>query len=164
MVNVLGFLGSAPGRSTLGCIARNAATRRRPLHARRGSAPPRDLPVSSPPGRTRAVDGTAAPRPAARPGDPGRSAHRAGTSPSLRHTRFRSSESSLQEKGKRRATTKRLRCRELVLSIVPTCWQLPTGERAVYLTPMVDATNIGSLAAQMRATLDQIPAYTWQRL
>jgi PAS domain S-box-containing protein len=26
---------------------------------------------------------------------------------------------------------------------------------------MVDATNIGSLAAQLRATLDKIPAYTW---
>jgi formate hydrogenlyase transcriptional activator len=26
---------------------------------------------------------------------------------------------------------------------------------------MVDATNIGSLAAQLQATLDQIPAYTW---
>src|SRR6266550_1534562 len=146
MVNVLGFLGSAPGRSTPGCIAGNAAARRRPLHARRGSAPPRDPRVSSPPGRTRAVDGTAAPPPAARPGDPGRSAHRAGTSPSLRHTRFRSSESSLQEKGKRRATTKRLRNRDLVLWTLPTGWQLPTGERAVYLTSMVDTTNIGPLA------------------
>src|SRR2546422_10809228 len=26
---------------------------------------------------------------------------------------------------------------------------------------MVDATNIGSLAAQLQATLDKIPAYTW---
>src|SRR2546425_3998769 len=152
MVNILGFLGSAPGRSTPGCIAGNAATRRRPLHAPRGGAPPRDPRVSSPPGRTRAVDGTAAPRPAARPGDPGRSAHRAGTSPSLRHRRFRSSESSLREKSKRRATTKRLRNRKLVLWIVPTRWQLPTGQRAVYLTPMIDATNI-SLAAQLQATL-----------
>src|SRR3989454_1734951 len=135
MVNVLGFLGSAPGRSTPGCIAGNAATRRRPLHARRESAPPRDPRVSSPPGRTRAVDGSAAPRPAARPGDPGRSAHRAGTSPSLRHKRFRSSESSLREKSKRRATTKRLRNRKLVLWILPIGWQLPTGGRAVYLMP-----------------------------
>src|SRR6266550_7418102 len=107
----------------------------------------------SPPGRTRAVDGTAAPRPAARPGDPGRSAHRAGTSPSLRQTRFRSSESSLEEKSKRRATTKRLRYRELVLSILPTGWLLPTGWRAVYLTPMVDTTHIDSLEAQLQATL-----------
>jgi formate hydrogenlyase transcriptional activator len=38
---------------------------------------------------------------------------------------------------------------------------LPTGWRAVYLTPMVDATNIDSLAAQLQATLDKIPAYTW---
>src|SRR2546425_9104056 len=30
--------------------------------------------------------------------------------------------------GKRRATTKRLRNRELVLRSVPACWQLPTGE------------------------------------
>src|SRR6266699_6739009 len=143
----------APERSTPGCIADTAAARRRPLHARRGSAPPRDPRASSPPGRTRAVDGTAAPRPAARPGDPGRSAHRAGTSPSLRQTRFRSSESSLEEKSKRRATTKRLRYRELVLWIVPTGWQLPTGERAVYLTPMIDATTIGSLESQLQATL-----------
>src|SRR6266705_468051 len=153
MVNVLGFPGSAPGRSTPGCIAGSAATRRRLLHARRGSAPPRDPRVSSPPGRTRAADGTAAPPPADRPGDPGRSAHRAGTSPSRRHKRFRSSESSLQANGKRRATTKRLRNRELVLWILPTGWLLPTGERAVYLTPMVDATNIGPLAAQLQATL-----------
>src|SRR6266568_2788226 len=153
MVNVLGFPGSAPGRSTPGCIAGNAATRRRPLRVRRGSAPPRDLRVSSPPGRTRAVDGTAASPPAARPGDLPRCAHRAGTSPSLRQRRFRSSESSLQDKGKRRATTKRLRNRELVLSIVPTGGQLPTGERAVYLTPMIDATTIGSLEAQLQATL-----------
>src|SRR3989441_6171837 len=146
MVNVLGSRGSAPGRSTPGCIAGSAAARRRPLHARRGSAPPRDPRVSSLPGRTRAVDGTAAPRPAARPGDPGRSAHRAGTSPSLRQRRFRSLESSLQVKRKRRATTKRLRNRELVLWILPTGWQLPTGERAVYLTSMVDTTNIGPLA------------------
>src|SRR6266700_4167007 len=118
MVNVLGFPGSAPGRSTPGCIA-----------------------------------GTAATPPADRPGDPGRSAHRAGTSPSRRHKRFRSSESSLQANGKRRATTKRLRNRELVLWILPTGWLLPTGWRAVYLTPMVDATNIGSLAAQWQATL-----------
>src|SRR2546426_1495651 len=55
--------------------------------------------------------------------------------------------------GKRRATTKRLRNRELVLRSVPACWQLPTGERAVYLTPMVDTTNIGPLAAQLQATL-----------
>src|SRR5947209_2100646 len=68
------------------------------------------------------------------------------TSPSLRHRRFRSSESSLREKSKRRATTKRVRNRELVLWILPTDWQLPTGQRAVYLTPMVDATNVGSLA------------------
>src|SRR2546425_10490921 len=153
MVNILGFLGSAPGRSTPGCIAGNAATRRRPLHAPRGGAPPRDPRVSSPPGRTRAVDGTAAPRPAARPGDPGRSAHTAGTSPSRRHKRLRSSESSLGEKGKRRATTKRLRNRGLVLRILPIGWQLPTGERAVYLTPMVDATHISSLEAQLQATL-----------
>src|SRR6266699_4050571 len=153
MVNVLGFPGSAPGRSTPGCIAGSAATRRRLLHARRGSAPPRDPRVSSPPGRTRAADGTAAPPPADRPGDPGRSAHRAGTSPSRRHKRFRSSESSLQANGKRRATTKRLRNRELVLWILPTGWLLPTGWRAVYLTPMVDATNIGSLAAPFHATL-----------
>src|SRR6266571_5192433 len=52
-----------------------------------------------------------------------------------------------------RAMTKRLRNRELVLWTLPTGWQLPTGERAVYLTPMVDATNIGSLAAQLQATL-----------
>src|SRR6266516_2013278 len=116
MVNVLGFLGSAPGRST-------------------------------PPCRTRAVDGSAVPPPAARAGDPGRSAHRAGTSPSLRHRRFRSSESSLREKSKRRATTKRLRNRKLVLWIVPTRWQLPTGQPAVYLTPMVDTTHIDSLEA-----------------
>src|SRR5207253_11250944 len=32
----LGFLGSAPERSTRGCIAGNAAARRRPLHTRRG--------------------------------------------------------------------------------------------------------------------------------
>src|SRR5438552_7305037 len=153
MVSVLGFLGSAPGRSTPGCIAGNAATRRRPLHARRESAPPRDPRVSSLPGRTRAVDGIAVPPPAARAGDPGRSAHRAGTSPSLRHRRFRSSESSLREKSKRRATTKRLRNRKLVLWIVPTRWQLPTGQRAVYLTPMVDATHIDSLEAQLQATL-----------
>src|SRR2546422_8256173 len=146
MVSVLGFLGSAPGRSTPGCIAGNAATRRRPLHAPRGGAPPRDPRVSSPPGRTRAVDGTAAPRPAARPGDPGRSAHTAGTSPSLRQMRFRSSESSLQQKSKRRATTKRLRNRGLVLWILPTGWLLPTGWRPVYLTPMVDTTNVGPLA------------------
>src|SRR2546429_9553186 len=146
MVSVLGFLGPARVRSTPGCIAGNAAARRRPLHARPGSAPPRDPRVSSLPGRTRAVDGTDAPRPAARPGDPGRSAHRAGTSPSLRQRRFRSSESSLQEKRKRRATTKRLRNRDLVLWILPTGWQLPTGERAVYLTSMVDTTNIGPLA------------------
>src|SRR6266704_1445608 len=143
----------APERSTPGCIADTAAARRRPLHARRGSAPPRDPRASSPPGRTRAVDGTAAPRPAARPGDPGRSAHTAGTSPSLRHRRFRSSESSLRDKGKGRATTKRLRNRGLVLWILPTRWLLPTGERAVYLTPMVDTTNIGPLAAQLQATL-----------
>src|SRR2546430_15437416 len=31
--------------------------------------------------------------------------------------------------GKRRATTKRLRNRELVLGRVLACWQLPTGER-----------------------------------
>src|SRR6266699_803807 len=136
----------APERSTPGCIADTAAARSRPLFASGGSAPPRDLPVSSPPGRTRAVDGTAAPRPAARPGDPGRSAHRAGTSPSLRQRRFRSSESSMQEKRKRRATTKRLRNRDLVLWTLPTGWQLPTGERAVYLTSMVDTTNIGPLA------------------
>src|SRR2546425_11080471 len=37
MVNVLGFLGSAPARSTPGCIAGNAATQRRPLHTRRES-------------------------------------------------------------------------------------------------------------------------------
>src|SRR6266699_3992769 len=153
MVNVLGFPGSAPGRSTPGCIAGSAATRRRLLHARRGSAPPRDPRVSSPPGRTRAADGTAAPPPADRPGDPGRSAHRAGTSPSRRHKRFRSSESSLQANGKRRATTKRLRNRELVLWILPTGWLLPTGERAIYLTPMVDTTNIGPLGAQLQATL-----------
>src|SRR6266568_4800471 len=48
--------------------------------------------------------------------------------------------------GKRRATAKRLRNRELVLRSVPAGLQLPTGERAVYLTPMVDTTNIGSLA------------------
>ena len=42
--------------------------------------------------------------------------------------------------------TKRLRNRELVLRTLPTGWQLPTGERAVYLTSMVDATNIGPLA------------------
>src|SRR5438309_409481 len=146
MVSVLGFLGPARVRSTPGCIAGNAAARRRPLHARPGSAPPRDPRVSSLPGRTRAVDGTAAPRPAARPGDPGRSAHRAGTSPSLRHRRFRSSESSLQKKSNRRATTTRLRKRELVLWSLPTGWLLPTGWRAVYLTPMVDTTNIGPLA------------------
>lgn len=29
---------------------------------------------------------------------------------------------------------------------VPAGWQLPTGKRVVYLTPMVDATNVGSLA------------------
>src|SRR3989454_3472997 len=55
--------------------------------------------------------------------------------------------------GKRRATTKRLRNRELVLRSVPACWQLPTGERAVYLTPMVDTTNIGPLATQLQTTL-----------
>src|SRR6266576_1358449 len=153
MVNVLGFLGSAPERSIPGCIAGNAATRRRPLHARPESAPPRDPPVSSPPGRTRAGDGSAAPRPAARPGDPGRSAHRAGTSPSLRRRRFRSSESSLQAQGKRRATTNCIRSPELVLWIMPAGWLLPTGEHAVYLTPMVDTTNIGPLAAQLQATL-----------
>ncbi|PYP19002.1 MAG: hypothetical protein DMD54_04045, partial [Gemmatimonadetes bacterium] len=38
---------------------------------------------------------------------------------------------------------------------------LLTGYRAVYLTPMADATNIGSLAAHLQATLDKIPAYTW---
>src|SRR5207244_2275027 len=59
----------------------------------------------------------------------------------------------LRAQGKRRATTKRLRYRELVLSIVPTGWQLPTGEHAVYLTPMIDATTIGSLEAQLQATL-----------
>src|SRR5438093_1412903 len=48
--------------------------------------------------------------------------------------------------GKRRATAKRLRNRELVSRRVPAGWQLPTGKRAVYLTPMVDATNVGSLA------------------
>ncbi len=37
--------------------------------------------------------------------------------------------------------------------ILPTGWLLPTGERAVYLTPMVDTTNIGPLAAQLQATL-----------
>src|SRR2546427_7275453 len=142
---LLGFLGSAPARSTPGCIAGNAAARRRPLHARRGSAPPRDPPVSSPPGRTRAADGTAAPPPAARPGDPGRSAHRAGTSPSLRQRRFRSSESSLREKSKRRATTKRLRNRGLVLWIVPTGWQLPTGGRAVYLMPWLTPRTLARL-------------------
>src|SRR3989454_2569713 len=153
MVNVLGFRGSAPGRSTPGCIAGSAAARRRPLHARPGSAPPRDPRVSSLPGRTGAVDGTAAPRPAARPGDPGRSAHTAGTSPSLRQRRFRSSESSLQEKSKCRATPKRLQNRDLVLWILPTGWLLPTGWRAVYLTPMVDATHIGPLATQLQTTL-----------
>src|SRR3989442_6033066 len=153
MVNVLGLRGSALERSTPGCIAGSAAARRRPLHARPGSAPPRDPRRPTPPGRTPAVDGTAALPPAAQPGDPGRSAHRAGTSPSLRQMRFRSSESSLEEKGKRRATTKRLRNRGLVLRILPIGWQLPTGERAVYLTPMVDATHISSLEAQLQATL-----------
>ncbi len=38
---------------------------------------------------------------------------------------------------------------------------MPTGSRAVYLTPMVDATYIGSLEVQLQATLDKIPAYTW---
>src|SRR5882762_7945497 len=38
---------------------------------------------------------------------------------------------------------------------------LLTGHRTVYLTPMVDATNIGSLKAHLQATLDKIPAYTW---
>src|SRR6266704_5905834 len=52
-----------------------------------------------------------------------------------------------------RHTTKRLRNRELVLWILLTGWQLPTGERAVYLTPMIDATTIGSLESQLQATL-----------
>src|SRR5437016_10844778 len=63
MVNVLGFRGSAPEQSTPGCIAGNAAARRRLLHARRGTAPPRDPRASSPSGPTRAVDGTAVPPP-----------------------------------------------------------------------------------------------------
>src|SRR2546422_6840441 len=152
MVNVLGLRGSAPGRSTPGCIAGSAAARRPPLRARPGSAPPGDPRVSSPPGRTPAVDGSAAPRPAARPGDPGRSAHRAGTSPSRRHKRLRSSESSLGEKGKRRATTKRLRNGGMVLRILPIGWELPTGERDVHLTLMFDAAHISSLDARLRTT------------
>ncbi len=43
---------------------------------------------------------------------------------------------------------------DLVSWAAPARWQLPTGWRAVYLTPMVDTT-------QLQATLDKIPAYTW---
>src|SRR6266550_7042291 len=64
--------GSIPGGS-----AGNSAARPLRLHARPGTAPP-PCPRASPrPGRTRVAGDSAAAQPQLRPGDPGRSAHRA---------------------------------------------------------------------------------------
>jgi formate hydrogenlyase transcriptional activator len=50
----------------------------------------------------------------------------------------------------------------LVSATAPTHWQLPIGERGPYISRVTHPpTIISSLEAQLQATLDKIPAYTW---
>ena len=80
----------------------------------------------------------------------------ASVPPSIKRRSMKRSKKGMcgNAEGNRRATAMRLYGGDLVSWAAPARWQLPTGWRAVYLTPMVDTT-------QLQATLDKIPAYTW---